>query len=320
MEYQYPKNSKTEKIIRVFSTGQSNSIGRSGSLKDTKYIDRRVRVWNNFTSFGGKGNAFVRPILGTPPFDELPHVDSHNFTRRKLIFKVDRIINKLSRGSINGLLKRCMRRLFLMRLIPPKNTRQNFGIWFCDRLATSFNVDVRYVLISRGGMEIACWIPEISSRKKAYPVILEYYSDTGLQPADIMLWHQGENDAVKYSNTSKKVYKERFLKVISQLRADHIIDTGAPVITGGMAMKGAEHIDLALRELAAENRLIYYCDVSGLKTKDGIHFTGLSLIELGEDRYFSQFVNFLNQVPSDEWPQGLKNIETNINMINNALV
>ncbi|WP_456489620.1 sialate O-acetylesterase [Marinobacter nauticus] len=168
------------------------------------------------------------------------------------------------------------------------NGGNNLALWFCHRAAQELQTDVRLVLVSKGGTTLAEWGPSGIMYTEASGV----HSASGLGPADVLLWHQGESDRPS-SNGGTGIppadYKTNFLAMLSSLKNDGLLAANAPAIVGGLYLPTAGNIDTALQELANENDGVYYAGITDLKTSDGIHFAGASLYHLGFYRYWNQY-------------------------------
>lgn len=168
------------------------------------------------------------------------------------------------------------------------NGGNNLALWFCHRASQELQDDVRLVLVSKGGTTLAEW----SSSGTMYTEASGVHAVSGLGPADVLLWHQGESDrpsADGGTGISTTDYKTNFLAMLSSLQSDGLLAVGSPTIVGGLYLPTAGNIDTALQELASENDDIYYAGITDLQSSDGIHFSGASLYHLGLYRYWDQY-------------------------------
>jgi hypothetical protein len=160
----------------------------------------------------------------------------------------------------------------------------NLGLWFADRMARTYDEETRMLLLARGSTPVSWWTDPSNTSQMLYGVIA-VWGFSGLAPADVALWHQGEADG----GTSKAAYKAAFLTYDDELRSNNILGADAPHIVGGVQAWYSQHIDEGLRELAEENAHIHYAPIDGLPVEsDGIHFTGGALCTLGRIRYWNE--------------------------------
>lgn len=166
------------------------------------------------------------------------------------------------------------------------NGGNNFGLWFCDRAAKELREDIRYTLVADGGESIAAWDKATGFM---YARMVSVFNAQGQEPADVLLWHQGENDGGVLTTAQ---YKAAFLDVIANFRADGLLAADAPVITGELSElndPANADINLAFTELAAEDPLTYFALADGLQIYDGVHYTGASLYAFGRFRYWDKY-------------------------------
>lgn len=226
--------------IRVFTSGQSNDLGRGTGGPSWSGIDSRVRVWDNTNPLGANGTAWRTAEVARSTYGTFENTD-----------------------------------------------RNNFGVWFCHRLAQIRDDDVDMVLVARGGTAIEAW----GTSSPSVPMLDEcedVYAATGQAPADVFLWHQGEGN----TGTAPATYKADFLALVSNLTTAGVIDGSTIIIVGGLSEDNAARIAFnqdVLQELAEENSQIYYANSSGLSSYEGTHFTGDSLYTLGAERFFAAY-------------------------------
>lgn len=156
----------------------------------------------------------------------------------------------------------------------------NLALWFADAAARELGEDVKLVLVCKGAQPISLW----RSDGEMYLAIKRIYQLTGLPPADVFLWHQGESN----STTAQCTYKLEFLNLLSRLRADGILAYNAPTIVGELRKASASDTSAALRQLATAHPDILFADADGIPDFDGTHFTGQGLYEFGL-RYWEKY-------------------------------
>ena len=159
----------------------------------------------------------------------------------------------------------------------------NLGIWFAHRATRELDVDARGVIVARGSSDISWWHPTTGAM---FAETVAVYAASGLPPADVFLWHQGETG--EDDNTQ---YKSKWLAMRAALVAAGAIRNQAPCILGGLqgARIGGTN-DTYLQELAAENAGVYYASSAGLgHNGDELHFSGSALYILGYERYWEQY-------------------------------
>lgn len=168
----------------------------------------------------------------------------------------------------------------------PNHLINNFGVWFCDRVAREWKQPVDMTIVARGASWIAYWDPA----EENYPMLrqcISVWAATGQPPANVFLWHQGEGQAD--SATSYDDYSTAFLNLVGNLKKGAVIDDSTLIILGGLAEKKDGRQDFnrnVLKPLADNNKNFAYAPSHGLKTGDRTHFTGDSLHTFGAERYF----------------------------------
>lgn len=164
-------------------------------------------------------------------------------------------------------------------------TRNNFAVWFCDKLARSSFEPVDLTLIAREGRSIDYWSEERPQNDSLLHQLTSVYAATGQGPADVFLWHQGENDV-----SAPMSYPEKFLALRQSLKVRNIINDSTVIIVGGLAHESLEYVRFTENVLFPLTKQgIYFASSHGLKTTDGVHFDGPSLTRLGASRYFSAY-------------------------------
>ena len=152
-----------------------------------------------------------------------------------------------------------------------------------------------------GGTSIAAWMPGGVDDCVAdnYPYDNAVKKSREAQKTGkivAVLWHQGENDAMKQTPE----YKEKLRTVVLNFRRDLNLGDNVPFIAGEMASfypeQIAAHIDIvdcALQELAGEDTRFRCVRTKDLGHRgDNLHFDTDSLHELGR-RYFEAFQQFI---------------------------
>lgn len=168
---------------------------------------------------------------------------------------------------------------------PWYSTANNLALWFADAAATALNETVNLVLVAKGSQSISHW----SSTGDMYAEMKAVYQLTGLPPADVFLWHQGESDR----ETSGCAYKLSLLNLMARLRADGLLAYDAPTLAGAIVV-GGDNSDLEtefnsnLNNLAADHPDLLYVNTSGLGLHDNVHFSGQGLYDLGL-RYWDKY-------------------------------
>jgi hypothetical protein len=165
-------------------------------------------------------------------------------------------------------------------------TRNCFAVWFCDKLARYSFESVDLTIISREGRGIEYWSEDRPQNDSLLHQLTNVYAATGQGPADVFLWHQGEND----SGSAPDIYPAKFLTLLSVLRARNIVDGNTIVIVGGLAHENQNYVRFTERALHPLTKYgIAFASSHGLPTTDGVHFTGQALFKLGAVRYFSAY-------------------------------
>ena len=159
----------------------------------------------------------------------------------------------------------------------------NLAIWFCHRLALETDQDVRLVMVSYGGKAISAWSP--TAPGEMWSELVAVCTAAGIGPADIFLWHQGEQDAIL--GTSSASYQAQFVAMTDALEASGYLKPTAPRIVGGLC----SHDDTMLQELAAANPLVSYAGKPDPAANQGddVHFTGQALAYFGTELYWRQY-------------------------------
>lgn len=184
----------------------------------------------------------------------------------------------------------------------------NIAHWFCRRLREETGRLVYLVLRFHGSTDIVEWTPGFQEFDRF--VALDGHVTDALQTpemagkthADVVLWHQGENDTDAGGNTTSN-YRTQFIEVYNRFRFSDWCGTNTPFISGELA-KNTNFDDRndVISNLHRSN-LPY---VITAKSDDlqidssGNHFTGAALKELGYNRYFDAYLRFLLSPPAFE--------------------
>lgn len=165
--------------------------------------------------------------------------------------------------------------------------RNNMVVWFADKLARALFESVDTVVIARQGSPIAYWDPQ----EETYPLYVEALSvwqATGQGPADVLMWHQGENDVTDGTTES---YPENFNQMVQNLTSAGVLSEEAVILLGGIAEQSAERAAFnqnILLPLAGKPGRAYASSY-GLPVTDGVHFSSKALTAFGARRYFSAY-------------------------------
>lgn len=164
--------------------------------------------------------------------------------------------------------------------------RNNLAVWFCDRLARTQFDTVDLTLVARASSPIAYWAPG----EATYPMLqecIDVWAATGQGPADVFLWHQGENNVNDVAS-----YAAWFEALRSNLIAGGVISANTIVLVGGLVQSDAPKHAFTRRcalQLAAKHKR-GFAHSYGLTSDDGAHFDGASLYAMGARRYFSAYL------------------------------
>lgn len=165
--------------------------------------------------------------------------------------------------------------------------RNNFGVWFCHRLAQIADDDVDMTIVARGGTLLEEWAP--GSPLGMLEECDAVWTATGQAPADVFLWMQGEGDD---QATSAADYKTAFLSLLSNLTSAGVIDANTTVIMGELFPRDSFRTDFnsnVLASLASENANIFVASNDGLESYDDTHYGGQSLYAFGVDGFFAAY-------------------------------
>ncbi len=174
----------------------------------------------------------------------------------------------------------------------------NNATWqLCKQIQRKTGKVVKYVISARGGRALSYWTAN------TYPMTGEGWDSlrnsvtySGIHKFDAFIWDQGESDI---NNANYEYYfKNQFIKT---LRGQQWFDNWTPIIITGMPVVNPIYRPFNERlEILAENSDPYiniaHTDSLALTTNDpfspgnNVHFTGLSLDQLGAT-YYNALVN-----------------------------
>lgn len=163
----------------------------------------------------------------------------------------------------------------------------NFGPWFCDKLARTKSTPVDLTAVVRGASTIQRWSPD----EVEFPMLqecIDVWAATWQGPADVFLWHQGESN----TGTDHAVYSELFEELVLNLTAGGVIDENTLILIGGLVGSNANKENFntgALQRLAIQPRRAY-ANSYLIPTSDGTHFTGDGLTAMGAIRYYNAYL------------------------------
>lgn len=165
--------------------------------------------------------------------------------------------------------------------------RNNLAVWFCDKLARTQFDTVDLTLVARASSPIRYWAPG----EVTYPMLqecIDVWAATGQGPADVFIWHQGENNSANAHDS----YLTAFESLLIDLEAGGVIGPETVVVTGGILEGDASRTSFnrgALLPLASKPRRGYAGSYT-MTSDDGAHFDGRSLVALGARRYFAAYL------------------------------
>ena len=171
---------------------------------------------------------------------------------------------------------------------------RGLGASFADEYAKHFNEDIGLIPCAYGGTSLSEWMPG------------EILYDNAVNNAKLaqrtseiagILWHQGENDSIFEEDA--KTYKERFAKMITQLRKD-LGREELPVIVGelgkfasnfqGGKLKYISVVNDALKAMPTSIENCEFVSSEGLTDRgDDIHFNSASYRIFGQ-RYYEAYL------------------------------
>lgn len=174
----------------------------------------------------------------------------------------------------------------------PQSTRKNLAAYFCDKLARANDEDVYLTLISQGELNINEWVGSANSTGPMLQRIFDNWTASGQGPADVFLWHQGEQNV--NDGTTFETYQQRFNQMIQKLKDANVINNSTIIVLGGLGENTSARIQFNanyLRALSSEAPARRYASSAGLlPLQDASHFTGDQLYALGTERFWSAYL------------------------------
>lgn len=167
--------------------------------------------------------------------------------------------------------------------------RNNLAVWFCDKLARAQFEDVDLTLVARASSSIQLWAPTETTSPMLQECIDVWAATNQGVPADVFLWHQGENNSVTTPHAS---YIAAFDTLLANLRAGGVIGPSTIVLTGGILEGDSNRTRFnrgALMQMARRERHGHASSYS-MTSSDGAHFDGPSLVALGARRYYAAYL------------------------------
>ena len=169
----------------------------------------------------------------------------------------------------------------------------SLGESFAQLYASEYGVDVGLISCADGGTSLDQW--------KKGSILYDnavYQAKIAQRTSSIagILWHQGEADCPPELNAT---YEERFLKFVSDIRADLGLEN-VPFIAGGLGdflekcnldenLQYRQKINRAIKNASSKGHLIGFAPADGLTSNDDmLHFNSKSLYEFGI-RYFEEY-------------------------------
>ena len=169
---------------------------------------------------------------------------------------------------------------------------------FADEYAKHFNEEIGLIPCADGGTAIKEWQPgELLYMNAVMQATLAQKTSTIAG----ILWHQGESDA--HTEQDVRLYRERFMNMITSLIKDLNLPENIPVIIGELGKFVGEYqngkckyfkeINTVLKDLSDEVSGGAFVSSAGLSARfDGIHFNSKSYREFGK-RYFNAYLSVL---------------------------
>jgi hypothetical protein len=173
--------------------------------------------------------------------------------------------------------------------------RNSFPVWFCDKLARTRFESVELTVVAKASSPISYWSPS-ELGKPMLAACVDVWQATRQPVADILLFHQGEND----TSTPDAEWIAAFEALVADLREGSVVGPDTVILVGGLLESSRSKLDFnekALRKVGSgRNRA--YVSSSGLTGGDVAHFDGPSLYRLGADRYYSAYLDATKKVGS----------------------
>lgn len=164
--------------------------------------------------------------------------------------------------------------------------KNNLAFHFCKNLVKNENKFVRLILNAAGGKKVESF----QDGAEMNVMLTNQWTGSGSHIADVLLWHQGENNA----GDTPDEYATSFNTVLSDLINDGIIIPTTKIVLGELyvSIPGVED---GLRQVAANSNYVGIMDDNDLESDDTIHFDGESLVKAGL-RYY----NIYKDLPSPD--------------------
>ena len=166
---------------------------------------------------------------------------------------------------------------------------------FADEYAKHFNEEIGLIPCADGGTMLSEWQP--GEILYDHAVAMAKLAQRSAEIVGI-LWHQGESDS--NSEEKARLYRSRFLYMISSLLRDLSLPESTPIVMGELGEFVARYkdgtyiyhkdINAIFHALSEEKESFAVASAEGLPCKeDGIHFTSLAYRTLGK-RYFEEYL------------------------------
>ena len=166
---------------------------------------------------------------------------------------------------------------------------------FADEYAKHFNEEIGLIPCADGGTMLSEWQP--GEILYDHAVAMAKLAQRSAEIVGI-LWHQGESDS--NSEEKARLYRSRFLYMISSLLRDLSLPESTPIVMGELGEFVARYkdgtyvyhkdINAIFHALSDEYENIGVASAQGLPCKeDGIHFTSAAYRTLGK-RYFEEYL------------------------------
>lgn len=172
------------------------------------------------------------------------------------------------------------------RIPPGEETGANcLAAVFCNRLGADRPDDeVRLVLAAKPGQDVLQWSDVDSG--VCFQSVVDRYTESGLAPAQILLWQQGEADCL--AGTPVGTYKSRFYAWTQSAKQAGILAYNALLLVGGIAEIKTGWAAFNQNAIAALSGTHYVAPPNAYVMADDVHFTGPGLDVFG-DRYIAAY-------------------------------
>ncbi|MCK5123495.1 MAG: hypothetical protein KAQ87_05125 [Candidatus Pacebacteria bacterium] len=170
---------------------------------------------------------------------------------------------------------------------PFADNYNNIAFHFAKKIAEEQNREVRIILEAENGRPISDWVPSSATH---YAGMQTQITNSGTTKIDVVLWHQGESN----NGSSNTAYAADLQLLIDQLRSETEISSTTPIVMGELIVGALDG-----QNAVFENIHNYITDpyVTVARAKfladkgDNLHFSGPSLVTLGQERYLAAFEN-----------------------------